>query len=431
MNSHVNDMKWNTVGAFGYLGLHALSIIVIARLAGAEAVGVFLLAQAVGYPLSRLSGLNYHDINATESGLSGLRHHLLNVSLVAVPLTTVVLVLWLWLTDGQLRSVGPALILAQVLQAYAQVAQGRLIRLRHFRTAANYELLRGLASVASFLTGIVCFDSLQAAAMLLALCWTAIVLFEIEDARRLSARQAAPASSLPAEAMQLRERFRYAVSDSVMGLQASSIRLCVGAILGEVAVGIFGATVLLTRLIQPAAAACSRTFMPRLADDLAQHAVGAVRQQFARINRATLSLVAVFTAAGYWLTPPLIEATLGAALRPSAGVAAIIMSGAAPLISSRFHTQMLTALRDRRGVERASWVALAASLLLAPPLTFYYGLTGAAIALSASFLLRYLVAAHAAHRALQAWQAGKKPTIPPARSTIDPIKKVACELQKT
>ena len=390
MGSDSNGIKWNSIGAFGYLGFHALSIALIARLEGAESVGIFLLAQAVGMPLSRLSGLRYHDINATEHQITHLRRHVGNVSLLAIPLSVIAGMLWVYFTDGDTRVIGPPIMLANVLLAYAQIPQGRLIRLRKFKTAALFEIARGVTSVLSFSTGIILLDSFFFGTVLLVFSWTIIVFIELHKAHRLSL----PLLKEDTVKINMLERMRYSLSDSMAIFQTSSVRLAVGVMLGDAAVGIFGATALLIKFIQPAAIAVAKTLLPQLADGLAKNDFYVVRQQFSMINRTTAGLIIVFTGLGYWVTPPFIELLLGESLRPPPIVAAIIMFGAAPLVGSRFQTQILIALRDRFAVERVAWATLISSVALAPVLIWMFGLAGAAVAVAVGYFVRYALCAH-------------------------------------
>jgi len=389
MGSDSRGIKWNSIGAFGYLGFHALGIALIARLEGAESVGIFLLAQAVGMPLSLLSGLRYHDINATEHLITHIQRHVWNVSLIALPLSTIAIVLWVLFTEGDTRIVGPPIMVANVLLAYAQIPQGRLIRLRKFKTAALFEISRGITSVLSFFTGVALLNSLFLGAVLLVVSWTVILLIELRKAHRLSL----PLASNNAVNINLLERIRYSLSDSMTIFQTSSVRLFVGAMLGDAAVGIFGATALLIKFINPAAIAVTKTVLPQLADGLANNDFHIVRQLSSMINRTTTALTIVFTGLGYWITPPFIELLLGESLRPSPVVAAIIMFGAAPLVGSRLQTQILIALRDRMAVERVAWASLTSSATLAPVLIGLYGLAGAAIAVAVGYFVRYTLSA--------------------------------------
>ena len=397
MRSDAKGIKWNSIGAFGYLGFHALSIALIARFEGAESVGIFLLAQAVGMPLSLLSGLRYHDINATEHHITHFRRQLENVSLIAIPLTTTTVVLWIYFTSGDIRTIGPPVIAANVLLAYAQISQGRLIRLKKFRLAALFEIARGITSILSFFTGIVLLNSLFLGAVLLVFSWIIILLVELRKAHQLSL----PMLHEDTVTINFLERIRYSMSDSMAIFQTSSVRLVVGAILGDAAVGIFGATALLIKFIHPAAIAITKTMLPQLADGLAKNELQIVKQLFSMINRTTIGLIIVFTGLGYWLTPPFVELLLGETLRPPPLVAAIIMFGAAPLIGSRFQTQILIALRDRLAVERVAWAAWVSSAALAPVLVWLYGLTGAAVAVATGYLVRYTLSTFYVHNAIK------------------------------
>lgn len=390
MGADSRGIKWNSIGAFGYLGFHALSIALIARLEGAESVGIFLLAQAVGMPLSLLSGLRYHDINATEHQITHIRRHVWNVSLIALPLTTTGVVLWIFFTEGSSQIIGPPVMVANVLLAYAQIPQGRLVRLRKFKTAALFEIARGITSVLSFFTGIVLLNSFFHGAVLLVVSWTIILLIELRRAHRLSL----PFLNDSTVNINLYERIRYSLSDSMTMFQTSSVRLVVGAMLGDAAVGIFGATALLIKFLNPAAMAITKTLLPQLADGLAKNDYRIVWHLSSVINRTTAGLIIVFTGLGYWFTPPLIELLLGESLRPSPVVAAIIMFGAAPMIGSRLQTQILIALRDRLAVERVAWVSLICSAALAPVLIWLYGLAGAAIAVAVGYFVRYTLSAN-------------------------------------
>lgn len=380
-----NGMVWNSIGSVGYLFLHALGIALIARTAGAEAVGIYLLAQAVGMPLSLLCGLRYHDINATEAQVSRLGGHVRNVLLVSVPATALALAFWLSLTDGATRAIGANIILANVLQGFAQVPQGRMIRLRKFRAAALFEVSRGVTSVLSFSVGLLLFDSLHLATVALLSCWIVLLGVEYRTASRLSR----PHRRRDSGATGLVEQMRYALGDALALFQTSSVRLVVGAIMGEIAVGILGATALLIKFLHPIAVALAKTVLPDLVDELAREDYERIGRKLRRINVATAASVGLFAALGYWLAPPLIELLLGPALRPPPLVAAILMTGAAPLIGSRFLNHMLIALRERRSVESSAWLALLCSVALAVPLTLAFGLPGAAAALAVSYSFRY------------------------------------------
>ena len=185
------------------------------------------------------------------------------------------------------------------------------------------------------------------------------------------------------------EQMRYAMSDSMGLFQTSSVRLVVGILMTEAAVGILGATALLIKFLHPLAIGLAKTVLPDVAEELACEDYRRLGKRLAVINIATISCVAVFASLGYWVAPPLIEWLLGASLRPPAFVAAILMTGAAPLIGSRFLTHLLIALRQRRAVELSALAGLVSSLAVAIPLTWAFGLAGAAAALAISYIVRY------------------------------------------
>ncbi len=385
IKNKASGLALNSAGSFGYLFLHALGIVLIARAAGAEAVGLYLLAQAIGMPLSMFCGLRYHDINATEQQISEISGHFRNIAIIAIPSTAAALVLWSLFTDGDSRVIGINIILANVLQGFAQAPQGRMIRLRRFGTAAAFELSRGVASILSFSIGLLLLDSLLQATVLLVLSWVVLLAVEYRVASRLSR----PKTQHNAGTSGLIEQMRYAIGDSLGLFQTSSVRLVVGVIMSEAAVGILGATALLIKFIHPISIALAKTVLPDVVDELARENYPRIGQRLNVINIATIGCVAVFASLGYWATPPLIEWLLGAELRPPPMVAAILMIGAAPLIGSRFLTHMLIALRQRRYVERSAWLGLICSIVFAIPLTWFFGLPGAAAALSISYCGRY------------------------------------------
>ena len=378
-------MAWNSAGSIGYLFLHAFSIVLIARVAGAEAVGIYLLAQAVGMPLSMFCGLRYHDINATEQDISRISGHFRNIAMVAVPATALALVAWAMFTEGDTRIIGINLILANVLQGFAQAPQGRMIRLRRFRTAAVFEISRGLASVVSFSVGLLLLESLFYATVLLLAVWIVLLAVEYRVASQLSQHT----HQRDVGTSGVIEQMRYAIGDSMGLFQTSSVRVVVGVIMTEAAVGILGATALLIKFLHPVAIGLAKTVLPDVTEELARKEYSRLGKRLAVINIATISCVAVFASLGYWVTPALIELLLGAELRPPALVAAILMVGAAPLIGSRFLTHMLIALRQRRSVEISALTGLVSSVVCAIPLTWLFGLPGAASALAISYIARY------------------------------------------
>ena len=383
------DVAWNSAGSFGYLFLHALSIVLVARAAGAEAVGVYLLAQALGMPLSMLCGLRYHDINATEQAITRISGHFRNIAMVAIPSTAAGLTLWWLFTEGDTRIIGINIILANVLQGFAQAPQGRMIRLRQFHTAALFEISRGAVSILSFSIGLLLLDSFYQATVLLLFGWVMLLAMEYRVASRLSTQF----TQQDAGTSGVIEQMRYAIGDSLGLFQTSSVRLVVGVIMTEAAVGILGATALLIKFIHPMSIAVAKTVLPEVVDDLARKDFSRINQRLRVINIATISCVVVFASLGYWATPPLIEWLLGAELRPPPLVAAILMIGAAPLVGSRFLTHLLIALRQRQAVERSAWLGLSCSVVFAIPLTWIFGLAGAATALAVSYSVRYALEA--------------------------------------
>lgn len=384
------DMAWNSVGSFGYLFLHAMGIALIARAAGAESVGIYLLAQAVGMPLSMFCGLRYHDINATEQDISRISGHFRNIAIIALPSTTAALGLWWLFTEGESQLIGINIILANVLQGFAQAPQGRMIRLRQFRIAAVFEMLRGVVSLLSFSVGLLLLNSLVQATVLLLCGWVVLLAVEYRIASRLSNKM----HQRDTGTSDVIQQMRYAISDSLGLFQTSSVRLVVGVIMTEAAVGILGATALLIKFIHPISIALAKTVLPDVVEELAREDYRRISQRLAIINIATISCIAVFSLLGYWATPPLIEWLLGAELRPPPAVAAILMVGAAPLIGSRFLTHLLIALRQPRSVETAALVGLICSVIFAIPLTWLFGLPGAAAALAISYCCRYLLEAY-------------------------------------
>jgi len=210
LSLQAGGVAWNSAGSIGYLFLHAIGITLIARAAGVEAIGIYLLAQAIGMPLSMFCGLRYHDINATEQSLSRLSGHFRNIALVALPSTALALGLWCLFTEGDSRLVGINIILANVLQGFAQAPQGRMIRLRKFRRAALFEISRGLASVLSFAFGLLVLDSLLQATVLLVLSWMFLLAIEYRFA---SAASSSPGLGDTGKGT-IFEQMRYAVSDS-------------------------------------------------------------------------------------------------------------------------------------------------------------------------------------------------------------------------
>jgi len=385
LSLRAGGVAWNSAGSIGYLFLHAIGITLIARAAGVEAIGIYLLAQAIGMPLSMFCGLRYHDINATEQSLSKLSGHFRNIALVALPSTALALALWCLFTEGDSRLVGVNIILANVLQGFAQAPQGRMIRLRKFRHAALFEISRGIFSVLSFGFGLLVLDSLLQATVLLLLSWMFLLAIEY----RVASAASSPAALRDTGKGTIFEQMRYAVGDSLGLFQTSSVRIVVGVMMTEAAVGILGATALLIKFLHPLAIGLAKTVLPDVAEELAREDFRRIGQRLKIINVATGGCIAVFAAMGYWLTPGLIELLLGPELRPPAWVAAILMIGAAPLIGSRFLTHLLIALRQRKSVERAALSGLICSVVLAVPLIWAFGLAGAAGALAVSYCFRY------------------------------------------
>lgn len=384
------DIFWASFGNVTYVVFYTLSFILLARTLGAEAIGVFFLAQSIGMPLSLLCGLRYREILGTEKEISNLKEHIKAVLIVSIPVLFISLAIWSAVMEGTTKYVGLAIIISNVTRGMSEIGQGRFFRLKLFKPAALFEISRGLSTLISFTLGILVFNSFVLSAVLMAFTWLIILLLEIAFALKVS-------SSTPrftTNDVGIIEKLRLAISYSLTIFQISSVRIIVSAILGEAALGIIGAASMVTKAVMPIGRAIASTLLAELGTAASSGDKSVALEQYRKINVATFAIICIFAVTGYVAVPPIIEALLGKDLRPSAALSCILTIGGAPLLASRFLIQILISFRQTVAIEKIAWISLFITIILSIPLTYFLGMLGAGLSLSAGYVFRYALAAY-------------------------------------
>ena len=375
-------------GASGliYAGLQAVALVLVTRLAGAEAAGRYLLAQAVATPIAITAGLRLRDRLAVETSISAYRPHrsrLLTVDAFVLAAFAAITVLVVGRT--QFAAVLILVLLSNQAQYVSYAAHGRMFRHREFRWPAGSTIAFGVTNAAALTVGLVVGDLVHGVAIAAA-AWALIAL-----ADNLRVASFGSERNTSTDAGSILDGLRLGFTESVGVIQISGVRTVVWAIVGSAALTVFGVTSAVLRFLLPFVQALGRVISPELAENIASKKL----EPITRYTRRCFGVAALATplvAGGFAVFgPTVVAAAFGDEVRPGWQLCFMLGLAAGPMFLAILQVPVLLAFGRKSTIEQASVTSSVLAVSLAVPLVPLFSLTGAAVALLVGNLVRATV----------------------------------------
>lgn len=384
---NTKNFKWNIVSGAGVFILNLAIFLIIAKCLGAEGAGAFLFAQAIATPLALLASLRSQELIGTATHLPNIAKLYKIVLVISFTVLIVTTLFWLIFAELPIAVVGISVMLANLSQSISNIAQGKLIRLELFKWAAIFNLSRALFSGVVIGIALGIYKNPTIAYCGYALCYLLVTLFEFYYVSKIAFNNISTSENI--DDISLADLLRYAASDSAAILQISFTRIVVSLKYGEAALAMFGTASMIVRLMLPISIALLRTFMPSNAEQAHDRNYSYFEKLISSIFKIVLAFTIFLSIIGYYLLPNLVSLVFSNSSSPSALMCAIIMCGAAPLIGSRFLTQILVTFRRKKYVEYSSWIPLATTVVCILPMTVSWQIEGIALSLTTGYCIRF------------------------------------------
>jgi O-antigen/teichoic acid export membrane protein len=393
-------VAWTLAGNTIYAACQWGMLMVIAKLASADSVGVFALAFAMTAPVMMLSNLQLRAVQATDARDQFAFGHYLAMRIVTIA-GALLVCLPIGLFSVSRPVVGVVLLIAaaKAVESMSDVLYGLMQRRRDMRSIAVSMIAKGILSVAAL--GIVLYAtaSLPLACLALAGSWALVLgLYDLRVVRgllALSGTAMQPIWNWPALRSLAAVALPLGLVMGVLSLHANVPRYFIGASLGIAEVGAFSAMASLGLAGSTICNALGQVASPRLANDYADGKQRPFLLTVAKLLIAALAagLLGIAAAAtwGSWLLTVLFRTEYGrfqdvfVILMFSAGLSYLAsVLGYALTAARRFYCQLPIFA-----------IALAVTVAVCLWLTPRMGLRGAAIGAAAGSLTQMLGAAWA------------------------------------
>ena len=374
-------------GPLLYAALQALTLLIIARLGGVEDAADFFLAQAIATPLGQFVSLRLKEQLATEAHQTKFVDRINRVCKVAVAVGVLGSLGWVIFAERGRALVGIGILLANLAQAVVAAFQGRRARRKEFFWASQSDTMLGILSLASVSIGYV-GAGLELGALLMAASWwiVAIVLTLAEARQDRDRTDLISGHSIP-----LRHDLLLGLARAAEVGQISITRIGTSAFAGADALARIGTGSFFVRMGAPIVGGLRSAMGADLGEAAREKEIGPL---LLRVRKQLLGLALVGSGLGailgWFVIPPVIAVIYGEPVTPAPGTGAFLMGGAAFLYTSMLMGQATIAKGERGAVLRANLGAVATSALLVAPLSLWFGETGAAAALAAGYVARFV-----------------------------------------
>jgi O-antigen/teichoic acid export membrane protein len=371
---------WLTAGNVVYAGCQILQLLVIARVLGASAAGLFALALSVTAPLVLFGNMQLRELYITDTtGRSFLTYRLARIFSSAVALVLIVIG---GLLFGSTTTSVPIILvgLAKALDAYTDIHLGAFVREGDFRAAAICPALNGLISLIGTAGGAWFSGSLAVALG----CYAAGSLVSLALAVVMT-KPTACACAYPscAEVSHLfREGWPLGSLGLIMSLNANVPRYVLAAVAGTTALGVF---VLCASVIGSAglvAGSVSQALLPRLRRRFEAGGRAGLQSALAKLLPYAAAAGLATVAATYLVLTPLTR-LIGVENTSAVRLTFMILASATGLgyLLWLMNSTVLIARLQVRQFHAYSWIA-AANVVAATVLIRVAGLPGAAVAVT-------------------------------------------------
>lgn len=401
------NVAWTLLGNFTYGACQWAMLIVLAKVGTPEAVGQFALGFALAAPVFMAASMNLRNMLATDAhGDYGFGDYLgLRLSSAVVATAVMVAVAGLFYRADTALTIA-VVALAKSTESVGDVYLGFMQRHEHMEWVSRSLIIKGVASLAGLLVGLLVGGSVPAGVAGIALAWAATVAcYDIPKASRL-ARLLGHASLRPQWRWPVQWKLAWLAlplgTASFLGsLQTNIPRLFVERFLGTRELGFFAAAGYLIVVGGRVMTALGESAGPRLANYHAQRD----SERFTRLLLKMLGIAAGIGVAAIAIALAWGEPVLALIYLPEYGaqarVLATLMLAAALSYVGVVLGYAMTASRVLRTqpavLAAASLVTAAACYLLVPR----YGNEGAALAMCLGSLVQVLGNAHATRSMVQ------------------------------
>lgn len=267
------NVLWNLGGVGIYNFSQWLLLLVLARLADAESVGVFSLMLAVSAPIFLTVGMNLRTVQATDAPRRWrldeylFLRQILNAVAVIV---TMIVGFALGMRDWTLAALA-VVSLSKGVQASGQVFYGYFQLRERLDLVSRSMLARSVVGPSLFLLGFWLTHKLAIAAFGLTLGWSAAqLLLDQRNARHLARDEGRPLHGIRAvrrdEVKALaRKAAPLGLDQGVSSLSINIPRYLIKYVVGTAHLGVYASQAYLAQVISMATGAMSSVFVPRMA----------------------------------------------------------------------------------------------------------------------------------------------------------------------
>jgi O-antigen/teichoic acid export membrane protein len=181
----VSDVVWTSVGSVVYLGSQWLTLVLVARLLGEQALGEFSLALAVTSPIVLLTRMQLRTVQATDAAKQWTFEDYLRVSVAGggVGLGIGVGVLTASGVGAVVVVVGLILLLGRMAETASEAVYGELQRRHEMRQVANAYMVKGGVVIACVAGSVVLGGGVAGVGIGLLVAW--VTTFFGVDLRRV------------------------------------------------------------------------------------------------------------------------------------------------------------------------------------------------------------------------------------------------------
>ncbi|BDG08517.1 lipopolysaccharide biosynthesis protein [Anaeromyxobacter paludicola] len=396
------NFSWTLAGHAVNAGSQWVTLVAIAKLAAAEAVGRYALGTAIAAPLFLFAGLNLNAAQVTDTGRRfGFPDYLrVRATGMLVALAAAVAIVLASSYDRQTRLVVLAVSLAKLVEGLSDIHYGCWQQHERMRPMAASLMLRGVLGLSAVSAVLWAGAGVLAAILGLCLAWLLVLLLhDFPVTRALLPRRARPASGADRGA-RWRVAGRIALTSLPLGLVMMLVSLRTNAPRyfiehhgGAAELGVFAALSSLVAAANLVVAALGQSATPRLARHHFEGDGAAFRRLLAFLLGVAVALGGAGIGAAALLGRPALRLLFGPVYAARADLLVWLMGAGLVAYVASFLGCALTAIR-RFNVQLPLFASTAGSCAVTSAwLVPRYGLTGAVGAWGLALLLEVILSA--------------------------------------
>lgn len=387
----VSDVVWTTLGSSVYLGAQWLTLVLIARLLGEQALGDFSLAVAITSPVILLTRLQLRSVHATDAAREWAFYAYLRVAWAGAGVA-LVLSIGALLVSGVETSVfilGIILVAGRAVETTSEVVYGELLRSDRVRRVAKGYVAKGVATFAAVGAGLLLGGGVLGVVIAMLAAWVLTLLaVDIPGYKALPRKQDLGARSARQPLKPLLMGAVPLGAVALLGsLKMNAPKYVLAVESGEVAVGVFTALAYFIVLGGRANQALGQAIAPRIASHFAEGRTEAVRQWSVGYVAATFGIGTIAILGALAFGEELLTVVFGPEYAPYGPVFIVVMAAGLGEYLGVTLRNLLVVLRSVRAQVFVTVGSLAVCVGLAVHLVPSFGLMGAAVAFCAGLFV--------------------------------------------